>query len=269
LKQIYHKHSNVGVELLRIFAMMMIVGMHYMNFGGILWSDAIWNRRIAWLLESFCFVSVNCYVLISGYFLVDSNSFHWYKVAKLWGDVIFYTLLFLVISLFYKGQELHLRDIVHAILPVRYQTYWFVTAYVGMYILSPYLNRLVRQLSKNEYQKFLGILMGMFSLYSFLRPEADPFFMQGGYTVWWFVVLYFLAGYVRLYGINISQRGAFSLYIIMCLLTFLSKKPMYYLFKAWGVSTSHFIGFYNYNSPTIVIASLALFILFLKGELSS
>lgn len=196
-----HKHNNVGIELLRILAMMMIVGLHYMNFGGILWSEAVWNRRLAWLLEAFCFVAVNCYVLISGYFLVTSKSFHWHKVIKLWVNVVFYTLLFLIVSVVYRGQNLNIKAVVHALLPIRYQTYWFVTAYAGMYMLSPYLGKLARQLSKNEYQKFLVILMGMFSLYSFLRPEADPFFMQGGYTVWWFVVLYFMAGYVRLYGL--------------------------------------------------------------------
>ena len=76
MEQSQHTRNNVGVELLRILAMMMIVGLHYMNFGGILWSDAICNRRLAWLLEAFCIVAVNCYVLISGYFLVSSKSFH-------------------------------------------------------------------------------------------------------------------------------------------------------------------------------------------------
>ena len=64
------KHNLVGIELLRIIAMMMVVGLHYLNFGGILWSEAVMNRRIAWGIEAFLFVAVNCYVLISGYFLV-------------------------------------------------------------------------------------------------------------------------------------------------------------------------------------------------------
>ena len=274
MEQSQHTHNNVGVELLRILAMMMIVGLHYMNFGGVLWSDAIWNRRLAWLLEAFCIVAVNCYVLISGYFLVTSKSFHWHKVAQLWANVVFYTMVVLLISAFYEGQDIQLKDVLHAILPVRYQTYWFVTAYAGMYLISPYLGRLARQLSKKEYQKLLALLMGMFSLYSFLQPEADPFFIRGGYTMWWFIVLYFLAGYVRLYGIKISQKQAIGLYVGMCLLTFLSKKPMYYIFQILGVPIKditgrHIIGFYNYNSPSVVIASLALFIFCLNLKFES
>ena len=30
------RHNLVGIELLRIVAMMMVVGLHYLNFGGIL-----------------------------------------------------------------------------------------------------------------------------------------------------------------------------------------------------------------------------------------
>ncbi|WP_353885604.1 acyltransferase family protein [uncultured Veillonella sp.] len=96
------------MELLRIFAMLMIVGMHYMNFGGILWSNdinSITNRRIAWLLEAFCFVAVNCYVLVSGYFLVQTKKFEWRKALKLWCHVTIYTILFFVISCLYMGGD--------------------------------------------------------------------------------------------------------------------------------------------------------------------
>ena len=88
------KHNLVGIELLRIIAMMMVVGLHYLNFGGILWSDAIVNRRIAWGVESFLFVAVNCYVLISGYFLVIMKKFAGLKLA-LYGDIQLFIQFFL------------------------------------------------------------------------------------------------------------------------------------------------------------------------------
>ncbi|WP_353885602.1 acyltransferase family protein [uncultured Veillonella sp.] len=163
---------------------------------------------------------------------------------------------------------IHIRNFVHAILPVRYQIYWFVTAYMGMYLLSPYINKMVWSLTKQEYQRLLILLMGMFSLYSFLRQDADPFSIQGGYTIWWLLVLYHVGGYIRLYGIQLSQRKALFIYISMCVLTFLCKKPLFYIFKTLGLPTGGMIGFYGYNSPTIVIASVALFIFFLRIRIS-
>ena len=135
------RHNLVGIELLRIVAMMMVVGLHYLNFGGILWSEAVTNRRIAWGIEAFLFVAVNCYVLISGYFLVKAKAFHWSKVGALWAHTAFYALLFTLAAIVYTGKW-NLAGIVHSLLPIRYTMYWFVTAYMGMYILSPYLSRL-------------------------------------------------------------------------------------------------------------------------------
>lgn len=173
-----HKHEIIGIEALHIITMIMIVGLHYLNFGGILWQDAIWNRRIAWCIEAFCFVSVNCYVLISGYFLINSHSFHWSKVWKLWSIVAFYSLIFYIIFVSTSGHW-SLYKTINFLLPVRYSIYWFITAYIGMYLLSPYLAKLAQNLNEKEYTSFICLLTGMFVLYSFLRPEADPFKLMG------------------------------------------------------------------------------------------
>lgn len=133
------KHNLVGIELLRIVAMMMVVGLHYLNFGGILWSEAIMNRRIAWGIEAFLFVAANCYVLISGYFLVKAKNFHWSKVGSC-GHIRLFMRFSLRWLLSYIRAKWNLAGIVHSLLPIRYTMYWFVTAYMGMYILSPYLS---------------------------------------------------------------------------------------------------------------------------------
>ena len=173
------------------------------------------NRRIAWGIEAFLFVAVNCYVLISGYFLVKAKNFHWSKVGALWAHTAFYALLFTLAAIVYTGKW-NLAGIVHSLLPIRYTMYWFVTAYMGMYILSPYLSRLACHLEKNEYKKFLMILTGFFVLYSFLRQDADPFNIGGGYTMAWFCVLFFWGGvrstfWRRLFVSLFPARGFFDL----------------------------------------------------------
>ena len=109
----------------------------------------------------------------------------------MWAHTAFYALLFTLAAIVYTSKW-NLAGIVHSLLPIRYTMYWFVTAYMGMYILSPYLSRLACHLEKNEYKKFLMILTGLFVLYSFLRQDADPFNIGGGYTMAWFCVLFFL-----------------------------------------------------------------------------
>ena len=65
---------NVSLDLLRIIAMIMIVTLHVLGKGnGFAITDPV-IRMFSWTLESLCIVSVNLYVLISGYFLLDSNN---------------------------------------------------------------------------------------------------------------------------------------------------------------------------------------------------
>ena len=66
------KDRQLNYELLRILAMLMIVCLHYLSKGGFLGVPAREQISVsgyaAWLIEAFCLVAVNVYVLISGYF---------------------------------------------------------------------------------------------------------------------------------------------------------------------------------------------------------
>lgn len=70
------KERQINYELLRIIAMLMIVSLHYLSKGGLLGDPSRAKMSAtgyaAWLLEAFCLVAVNVYVLISGYFGVDT-----------------------------------------------------------------------------------------------------------------------------------------------------------------------------------------------------
>ena len=87
------KTRQSNMELLRVVAMLMIITLHYLDKGKVLPEFAAMsttNHYIAWLLEAFCFVAVNIYVLISGYFLTTSK-FTFKKLAVLWGRILFYS----------------------------------------------------------------------------------------------------------------------------------------------------------------------------------
>ena len=250
--------------------MLMIIGLHYLLFGGPLFHAKELNLNLAWLLEAFFFVAVNCYVLISGYFLVMKKEFHMKRVLSLWLQVVFYTVIFYVMHL-YLHPAFHWKDFFHVILPVRYEAYWFVTAYFGLYFISPFLANFAHSMTRHQYLRFLIISTLLFSFYSFFRPESDPFKMQGGYSTLWFIILFFWGGYIRLWDFLVPKERALMIYVISCILTFLSSWPVHWLLKMEGFKVGKFglNGFYNYNSPTVWMASLALFFIFYKIEIGN
>ena len=83
-----------GLDALRVAAMVMIVGLHYLLFGEVLDHTSGVNRWFAWFVESLLFIAVDIYVLISGYFLVMQRKFRMKPLVKIWVHAFFYSVLF-------------------------------------------------------------------------------------------------------------------------------------------------------------------------------
>lgn len=95
--------------------------------------------------------------------------------------------------------------------------YWFVTAYVIMYLFSPVLNAAVKGMGKKQLQITLVCLFLFFSLgksLSILMFASDKF----GYDFGWFIFLYLTAAYVRKYGIPCLNKKhiGIAVYISSC-----------------------------------------------------
>lgn len=90
--------------------------------------------------------------------------------------------------------QFNLKDFIKAFFPTIYKQYWFVTAYIVMYILSPYINKLIFSLDKKHFFKFILLLLCLVSFIpTFFR--SDLLLTQ----IAQFLLLYYLGAYIRLY----------------------------------------------------------------------
>ena len=64
---------NPNIELLRIISMMMVLVLHCLSWGGALDYRSGIQLYVYWWLEALAIVAVDIFVLISGYFLVESK----------------------------------------------------------------------------------------------------------------------------------------------------------------------------------------------------
>ena len=74
-----------NIEALRILAMLLIITGHMLgdNGGNLLGQAELYSFRwyLLWAIESVCVLGTNCFILISGYFIIDSK-FSWKKCLK-------------------------------------------------------------------------------------------------------------------------------------------------------------------------------------------
>lgn len=268
------KKRNASIELLRSIAMLMVISMHYLDKGGIT-IDLDMAQTIpsilAWLLHSFCIVAVNCYVLISGYYLVEQK-FKWQKLVRLVCEILFYSILVPVVMALVgllPLSEINLYKVLLYVLPIQTKHYWFATSYLLMFILSPVLAAGVKALSKKQLQLTIGILLLVFSVSKTFLPfqmELDT----NGYDVTWFIVLFLIAGYIRLYGIDLLPKNKCNrglwIYLIGSLGTFLWAFAVRALSMKLGKFGYFVTRTFDYNHLLCLISSVGLFLFFLYRE---
>ncbi len=262
------KKRMANIELLRILAMMMVVMLHFLSKGNVLpklTSSMDANGVLAWVLESLSIVAVNVYMIISGYFLVQSK-FHFHRLIELILQVLFYSLL-VPICLISLGilslQDITTYQILHYIFPTQMLHYWFVTAYVLMYLFSPVLGTAVKSMSQKQLQVTLALLLVVLSVSKSILPvklEMDNL----GYDAIWFMCVYLIAAYIRLYGIAFFKNGGISAitYFMGCIGMF----GIAFLIRVVYLKTGaleYFIGAsYGYNHVLNLLAAVALFYAF-------
>ena len=271
-----HKKRMVNIEVLRLLAMMMVVSLHYLAKGELLeklTGPLSAKGHLAWILESFSIAAVDVYVLISGYFLVETG-FRCRRVISLVLQVMFYTCLLPVVLIatgILPAGEITFYNILQCIFPTNMLHYWFVSAYVLMFLFTPVLNAAVHGMKKRQLQAAIVILLIMESLSKTVIPvrlELDNL----GYDAYWFMVVYLIAAYIRLYGIPFLERRegkggrAVLCYAGACLGMYLLTMLIRGAYLLTGQFENFIESAYGYNHLLTIGAAVALFYVFKNRE---
>lgn len=268
------KKRIVSIELLRILAMMMVVLLHYLSKGELLTpltEEFSGGAYIAWLLEAFAVVAVNVYMLISGYFLVESG-FRPGRLAELICQVLFYSLLvppvLMAVGILKPGQ-LTIYRLLQYLLPGQMVHYWFITAYIVMYLFAPVLAAGAKQLSRRQLGLTIVLLLLFFSVSKSLLPvqlEVDSL----GYDGLWFICVFLVAAYMRLYGLPFFQKGrrAALCYVGGCLLIYGLTLGVRVFYLRTGRLGNFIHAPYDYNHILNLFAAISLFYAFSGRKLS-
>lgn len=258
-----HKRDH-SLDLLRIICMMMVVCAHLITWDG-LFADDAQALTPMWLagntMFAFTLPCVNCFVLISGYFLCTAK-FKLKRLVSLWVQVVTYSVvIYLLVSLFHEGTAFSVSGLLMRIPVITLERYWFITAYVLMYAVSPFLNIAIHAMDKKTHALCCLVLIGIFSVLANLVYTSDFSNINGGYCFLWFCIMYIIAAYIRLYVPTRvkHQKWMFPSYIL-CALIICGEKFLAYLITPRIFGSVMLEGlFYSYNSILAVPMAVSLF----------
>lgn len=264
------KKRDANLDLLRIFSMLLIIFLHSIDHSGVLEQAEVSSRGMYFYVRftyALCQVCVNCYVLLSGYYLVNSK-FRLQKLAALWMETVFYAF-FLKLLFMVTGQEaFSAPSLISCFFPIITGRYWFITIYVGMYLVSPFLNKLIHAMNRKEHTRLNLCLFLLFSLWSSLHPSIAGMNSGGGWGLAWFVVLYLAAAWFRLYYTpRHKPLVLLGIYLLIPLLMAAGQIAANAL--GIGILKSVISNWFRYDSAPVYLMTIALFAAFLNIQVKN
>lgn len=253
---------NSNIESLRIVLIIMVIISHfngemggasnYVEYGSL-------NYYFLQLLQSLSVCAVNCFMIISGYFLAYNKTVKLNKIFDILLTVIVYRLLDYTCMVLFTDKQFSLIVFLSKFLPSNY----FAVFYVITYIFSPFFVIIFDNISEKNLKKLLILIICIFcilpSLIDLGLDIAPSLPLNGispiscignlnGYSIINFFVMFFIGMYLRRLNIKKSNILLLTIFFISSItLTLLVQK---------------FHSLYNYCSIFTIINAVCLFLLF-------
>lgn len=268
------KIRESNYELLRIISMFFIVFGHIINHSNLLNMTTGTTNFILRVIFFFLIIHVNCFMLITGYYQSKSN-FRIKKLVKLILEIAFYNLVINSILRLTGLVNYSNVEFLTKILFYNFQSYWFIQCYIIIYLISPFLNKLIDNLDRRQFKQLILILIGCFSLFPFFT--GNLFYQLDGYTVSQYIILYFIGAYIRKFQLNknlFKKKNVYQkrmIYFSIVIVCWIFNISLFYLQDFMNGLDSNTLKriasvIYNfktnYSNPIVIIQSIALFLYF-------
>lgn len=199
------KERNSSIELMKILALFLVVLCHSLplyKLGGatelagyidLRHSVPGLNGFMLLLFSHLGQVGNALFIVSSAYFLADSNCVRKGKIAQFILDTWVVSVVYLVLFMIVRG-HIPLTYMITSLFPVTFNFYWFITCYILLYAIHPWLNLIIRTLDKKQLFTANICLLTLYCGVSFVLNGKYYYTQLVG-----FIVYYFLVAYVKLY----------------------------------------------------------------------
>lgn len=260
---------NYGIDFLRIMSMVFVVILHALGRGGLLLTTEYnsMQYKFTWFMEIFVYCAVNIFALISGYvaYSPKEKKMKFSKLVMLWFEIVFYELLVTITFNILKPEAVIKDDYISALMPLSNKLYWYFSAYVGLFLLMPIINKAINNCSVRTLKKTFIVIIIAFSIFD---TVIKGFELVEGYSVIWLVLLYILGSIMKKceIGKNIRTCQALLGIVILTVAT--------YLWKIYGIENinSRILDrnlLISYISPTILLSAILYIIAFSKVKFNN
>lgn len=270
------KERESGIELYKVIAIFLIVLSHVIQtltepnyvlgigegtFINIATATTNLNVLLLAVFRICGALGNNMFFICSAWFLVNSKKMSLKKVVHMILDVWIINMIVLI-ALRSIGVQLQISDTVKTFFPTTFANNWYITCYLLFYMIHPFLNRMLDQMSINEHLAFATILFVIYFIIPVLPLEEINLFFANEFVI--FLATYVIVNFIEIYKNEWTENLKFNecilfvsiisyVVLILCV-DFLGLRTNYFLNRLvrWNMNNSLFMFLIAFSSFNIM-----------------
>lgn len=269
--QLQNKNSrNSSMELLKIIAIIFIVLSHSMPDGDVnTYNSAIdielgCNIQIIiiQIMHNLGQIGNDIFLVCSCWFLLDDNSVKGEKIARLFGDAFFVSVVSLIIFTL-AGYQFPVKYFIEQFIPILSGNSWFLSCYILLYAVHPFLNIVINKLSKRQLCSMSTCLFIMYCCIYFVLRNIGFYYSQ----IIGFITIYFVTAYLKKYLIKLIKNNSLLLVIVCAICMFAVNLMSNYIVIKTGVGL--YSRWNTFNNPLFLIIAFGTLGIALKRNFTN
>ncbi|HMM06118.1 MAG TPA: acyltransferase family protein [Clostridiales bacterium] len=209
------RQSNL--ELCRIVCMLLLIAHHCVVHGGAVGMDFCFNKYFSMLWMPVGKIAFDCFLAISMWFLVDRN-FKTERFLRIWLEVLFYSVVFFAVTMVFDGY-LGLRNSVAVFFPIAGNSHGFAAAYLGFYLLVPFLVKITKGITKKQCG-FLLLVLFYLQCFSQLFGHVTLYYQSLFSELLLFLLMYYILYYLKHWPFSFQYRNGILFLILIAIYLF-------------------------------------------------
>lgn len=270
------KERESGIELYKVIAIFLIVLSHVIQtltepnyvlgigegtFINIATATTNLNVLLLAVFRICGALGNNMFFICSAWFLVNSKKMSLKKVVHMILDVWIINMIVLI-ALRSIGVQLQISDTVKTFFPTTFANNWYITCYLLFYMIHPFLNRMIEQLSINEHLALTSFLFVSYFIIPVLPLEEINLFFANEFVI--FLATYVIVSFIKIYKNEWTEKlktnkcilfvSVISYIVLILCVDFLDLRTNYFLNRLvrWNMNNSLFMFLIAFSSFNIM-----------------
>lgn len=250
------QERKVGIDCLKLLATVFVIMLHvdgYIAQG----KETIVNSNFEFayiILETLAYPAIHIFVLC-GAFLMSRKKIPIKQYVYIYGTTLTITLIGFIAAFFVSGSSINAVSVMNCMFPFSFRAYGYVSTYLILMLLSPFLDKLTVHLDNTQFRRllFVGIVPVV------IMPTVLEGVWESSYFGL-FIWLYLVAGYAKKFPERFFRAGRGLAVWGGCVTALILS---FYLFKQVSIFEILNRGnqqyFYHYNSIFVIGMAIGLF----------